>query len=254
MKPQNRQRIVGLTLVLAFIFSGCAADRAFRERQSRGARDLGERFLAKNENSKALEQFLKAEEIYPDDPYLQYDLALTYDRKGVLDKAEHHLKEAIALKPDYSDAYNYLGVIYFRQGKVNQAIEAYKKALENLLYTKPQDAHYHLGIAYMSLKEYQKAKTHLEEAVRLVPDFVAAYNILGEVYEGLGQYSKAKYSYEKALEINPEYIAAYLNLGKLFYKTGEKEKASKCFDKVIRLDPRSERAQEALRYLRAMGK
>lgn len=254
MKPQNRQRIVGLTLVLAFIFSGCAADRAFRERQSRGARDLGERFLAKNENSKALEQFLKAEEIYPDDPYLQYDLALTYDRKGVLDKAEHHLKEAIALKPDYSDAYNYLGVIYFRQGKVNQAIEAYNKALENLLYTKPQDAHYHLGIAYMDLKEYQKAKTHLEEAVRLVPDFVAAYNILGEVYEGLGQYSKAKYSYEKALEINPEYIAAYLNLGKLFYRTGEKEKASKCFDKVIRLDPRSERAQEALRYLRAMGK
>jgi len=246
--------MVGLTLVLALFVTGCAADRAFRERQSRGARDLGERFLAKNENSKALEQFLKAEEIYPDDPYLQYDLALTYDRKGVLDKAEHHLKEAIALKPDYSDAYNYLGVIYFRQGKVNQAIEAYNKALENLLYTKPQDAHYHLGIAYMSLKEYQKAKAHLEEAVRLVPDFVAAYNILGEVYEGLGQYSKAKYSYEKALEINPEYIAAYLNLGKLLYKSGERQKAIESFDKVIRLDPGSDRAQEALRYLRAMGK
>ena len=254
MKPQNRERIVGLILVLAFIFSGCAAEKAYREKQARGARDLGENFLARNENSKALEQFLKAEEIYPEDPYLQYDLALTYDRKGLLDKAEHHLKEAIALKPDYSDAYNYLGVIYFRQGKVNQAITAYNKALENLLYTKPQDAHYHLGIAYMSLKEYQKAKAHLEEAIRLVPDFVAAYTILGEVYEGLGQYSKARYSYEKALKINPEYIDAYLNLGKLLYKSGEREKASKCFDKVIRLAPGSDKAQEALRYLRALGK
>jgi type IV pilus assembly protein PilF len=254
LRLQTRWRMVGLTLVIALFVTGCAAEKAFRERQSRAARDVGERFLARNDTSKALEQFLKALEINPDDPYLHYDLALTYDMKGVLDKAEYHLKEAIKLKPDYSDAYNYLGFVYFRQGKVHEAIEAYNKALGNLLYENPQEAHLNLGVAYLSLKEYQKAKAQLEEAIRLVPTFVAAYNSLGKTYEGLGQYDKARSAYEKALELNPEYVDAYLNLGKLLYRNGERQKAIKCFDKVVRLEPGSVRAQEALSYLRTLGK
>jgi len=246
--------MVGLTFVLVFIVTSCASDKAFRQRQSRASRDLGERYLARNDTSKALEQFLKALEIYPDDPYLHYDLALTYDMKGVLDKAEHHLKEAIELKPDYSDAYNYLGFVYFRQGRVNEAIEAYNRALDNLLYMNPQEAHLNLGVAYLSLKEYQKAQAHLEEAIRIVPTFVPAYNSLGKAYEGLGQYDKARRAYEKALELNPEYADAYLNLGKLLYRSGERQKAIESFDRVIRLEPGSDRAQEALRYLRALGK
>jgi len=254
LRPQNRWRMVGLTLVLALFVTGCATDKAFRQRQSRAARDLGERYLARNDTSKALEQFLKALEMNPDDPYLHYDLALTYDMKGVLEKASHHLKEAIELKPDYSDAYNYLGFVYFRQGRVEEAIEAYNRALDNLLYLNPQEAHLNLGVAYLSLKDYQKAKVHLEEAIRIVPTFVPAYNSLGKAYEGLRQYDKARSAYEKALELNPEYIDAYLNLGKLLYKGGERQKAIESFDKVIRIDPGSDRAQEALRYLRALGK
>ncbi len=246
------QRIVTLTLVAALIVTGCATDEAYRQREARAARDLGERYLARNDTSRALEQFLKALEIYSDDPYLHYDLALTYDMKGALDKAKYHLKKAIELKPDYSDAYNYLGFVYFRQGKVDEAIEAYHKALENLLYLNPQDAHLNLGVAYLSRKEYQKAKVHLEEAIRLVPDFAAAYNNLGKVYEGLRQYSEAKESYERAIEYNSEYADAYLNLGKLLYRSGDRQKAIKAFDKVIRLEPGSDRAKEARRYLRVL--
>ena len=246
--------MVSLALALAFMATGCAADKALRKRQGRAARDVGERYLARNESSRALEQFLKSLEIYPEDPYLHYDLALTYDMKGKLDKVEEHLKEAIELKPDYSDAYNYLGLVYFRQGRVDEAIEAYNNALDNLLYLNPQDAHLNLGVAYLSQKKYQKAKIHLQEALRLVPDFVGAHNSLGKTYEGLGQYDKAKISYLQAIKFNPEYADAYLNLGKLYYRSGERQKAIKAFDKVIRLEPGSDRAREALRYLRALGK
>ena len=239
-------------LALTWLLSGCAAERAFRERQARGLRDRGEVYLAANQTSKALEQFLKALEIYPDDPSLHYDLALAYDMKGSIDKTEYHLKEAIKLRPDYSDAYNYLGFVYFGEGKVNEAIKCYQKALDNELYLNAQDAHMNLGVAYLSLKDYYKAVLQLEEAIRLVPDFAAAYNNLGKAYEGLGQYYKARFNYEKAVEFNPQYADAYLNLGKLLYRSGERKKAMESFDKVIKLEPGSDRAREALRYLRSL--
>jgi tetratricopeptide (TPR) repeat protein len=239
-------------LVLAFILSGCATERAFRERQARGLRDRGEVYLAANQTSQALEQFLKALEIYSDDPYLHYDLALAYDMKGDLDKTKYHLERAIKLKPEYSNAYNYLGFVYFGEGKVDEAIKYYHKALDNELYLNPQDAHMNLGLAYLSRQEYRKAMLQLEEAVRLVPDFAAAYNNLGKAYEGLGQYDKARFNYEKAVEFNPQYADAYLNLGKLLYRSGERKRARWSFSQVIRLAPGAEIAMEAQRYMKRL--
>ena len=254
LRPQNRWRMIGLTLVLVLFVTGCAADRAYRERQGRIARDLGERYYAANQSSKALEQFLRALEFNPDDPFLHYDLALAYVDKKQFETAEIHLKEAIRLKPDYSSAHNYLGVLYFRKGKVDLAIESYKKALSNLLWTKPQLAQLNLAIAYLSLKQYQKAVVHFQEAINLVPSYVDAHNGLGQAYEGLRMYGEARLAYEKALEYNPAYTRALLNLGKLLYRSGEKQKATEYFDRVVKLEPDSDIAKEALRYLRAPGK
>ena len=252
MRAQLRWRVLGVTFIFAFFLAGCATNKAFRERQARAYRDRGGRYLGANQPSKALEQYLEALKIYPEDPILHYDLAYAYDMKGMLDKTEYHLKEAIRLKPDYSDAYNYLGFVYFGRGKVDEAIKYYHKALENELYMNPQDAHMNLGLAYLSRKEYRKAMLHLEEAIRMVPDFAAAYNNLGKAYEGLGQYDKARFNFEKAVKFNPQYADAYLNLGRLLYRTGERKRARWSFGQVIRLEPGSEIAMEAQRYLKRL--
>ena len=252
MRADNRCRALGVIVTLALLINGCASDKAFREKEARAFRDRGERYLAENQPGTALEQFLKALEIYPEDPYLHYDLALTYDMKGMFYKTEYHLRQAIKLKPDYSNAYNYLGFVYFRDGKVDEAIKNYHKALENELYLNPQDAHLNLGVAYLSRKEYRQAMSHLQEAIRLVPDFAAAYNNLGQAYEGLGQYDKARFYYERAVELNPQYANAYLNLGKLLYRSGERKRARWSVTQVIKLAPGSDMAMEAQRYLKRL--
>ena len=252
MRAQLRWRVLIFLFTLAFLVSGCATDRAFREKQARAYRDRGERYLGVNQPSKALEQLREALKIYPDDPHVHYDLALAYDTKGMLDKTEYHLKEAIRLKPDYSVAYHYLGFIYFGRGKDEEAIQYYHKALENELYMTPQITHNGLGLVYLRQKKYRKAVMHLEEAVRLVPDFASAYNNLGKAYEGLGNYDKARVNYEKAVQFNPQYADAYLNLGKLLYRSGDRNRARWSFGQVIRLDPTSERAMEAQRYLKRL--
>jgi Flp pilus assembly protein TadD len=94
--------------------------------------------------------------------------------------------------------------------------------------------------------------THLQEAIRLVPDFAAAYNNLGQAYEGLGQYDKARVYYERAVELNPQYANAYLNLGKLLYRSGERKRARWSFTQVIKLESGSDMAMEAQGYLRRL--
>jgi Flp pilus assembly protein TadD len=238
-----------MLLTLGLALAGCATTAQDRQK-SKSARDLGERFLRADDNTRALQQFLKALELNPDDPYLHFDLAYTYGLKGVTEKAEFHYKEAIRLKPDYSDAYNNLGLIYASTGRVDLAIESYEKALSNVLYLSPQFAHFNLGVAYLSLKEYHKAVEQFEEATRIIPDYAAAYVNLGRAYEGLYMDRQARQAYEKAVEFAPASPQAQISLGKLLYRTGDKRAATKAFKEVVRLAPESDLAKEAQSYLK----
>jgi tetratricopeptide (TPR) repeat protein len=242
-------RVLVLALALATLVTGCATDKALKKREADAMRDRGERFLQVNQPTMALKEFLAALELNPNDPYLHYDLAYAYDQKGILDKAEFHLKKAIRLKPDYSDAYNYLGVLYFRKGEVDLAIEQYNKALENIVYLSPQNAHFNLGVAYLSRKQYNLAIKHLEETVSLVPNYAAAYVNLGRAYEGQYKYREARRAYEKAVEFAPNAPEAQLHLGKLLILMGDKRAAIKPLSEVVRLEPDSDMAREAQSYL-----
>ena len=63
---------------------------------------------------------------------------------------------AIKLKPDFAEAYNNLGYVYFKQGKYSFAINEFKKAVEqNPGYI---SAHNNLGQAYINAGLRDKAK------------------------------------------------------------------------------------------------
>lgn len=252
MKALRRWLLACLMLSLITLVTGCAGDKAIKERQSLTARQRGERLLGAGDTTRALQQYLKALELNPDDPYLHYDLALVYRQKGLPDKAEFHIKEAIRLKPDYSEAHDFLGVIYRDTGRLDLAIGSHEKALSNELYLYPESAHFNLGVVYLRRKEYRKAVDQFEEAIRLVPDYVEAYVNLGRAYEGLNMYRQARRSYEKAVELVPNSPQTNFYLGKLLVITGEKRAAAESFKEVVRLAPDSDLAREAQRYLKAL--
>jgi type IV pilus assembly protein PilF len=242
-------RVLSLALALVTLVTGCATDKALKTREANAMRDRGERFLQVNQPTMALREFLAALELNPDDPYLHFDLGYTYYKKGVRDKAEFHYKEAIRLKPDYSLAYDYLGFLYFEDGKVDLAIEYYYKALDNLLYLNPESTHFHLGVAYLSKKEYEKAVEHFKKVIEINPEDAAAFVNLGRAYEGLRKNREARRSYEKAVEFAPNSPQAQLHLGKLLILMGDRRAAVKPLSEVVRLVPDSDMAREAQSYL-----
>lgn len=62
-------------------------------------------------------------------------------------------------------------------------------------------------------KAYERAVEHLEEAIEVSPDFVAARMMLGAVHYRMKSYEKARAAYQGVLEVEPdnEDAKAYLS-------------------------------------------
>ncbi|MCB5295794.1 MAG: tetratricopeptide repeat protein [Candidatus Cloacimonetes bacterium] len=113
-----------------------------------------------------------------------------------------HFKRAVAVYPDYADAWNNLGEVYL-----------------------------------LILNEPDSAVANFEQAVKANPEFTAAFYNLGYTYQITKKPEQAIVNYEKALELEPYEIRAMSNLALLYQETGETEKAIQLNQDIITLEP-----------------
>ena len=89
-----------------------------------------------------------------------------------LDVALQLAQTAKAQLPNQHEVDDTLGWIYYKKGMATRAIESFEnstlKAPTNAVYA------YHLGLAYQKNGDTAKARTELERALRLKPDFEGA--------------------------------------------------------------------------------
>lgn len=240
-----------LILMLSLCLAACASFQQEEADKQRGEaiRDLGEAYMGQGAHTRALREFLKADRIYPDDPYLQNDLGLVYMAKGNLELSIKHFKKALKLNPDYSPARNNLGSAYIEKEEWNAAIECFKTVKDDLLYGTPQYPMTNLGFAYYKLGDYGQAVNYYMEALDMAPNFPMAYHGIGQVYMAMGKYEDAVGAFESAVEKAPKEAPIYIDLGKGYKKLHEYNKAYEIFKKAAALaeDPKikKEAAAEA---------
>ena len=58
-----------------------------------------------------------------------YNMGVSLKDQGKLDEAIEAYKKSISLKPNYAEVYNNLGVVFQSQGKCDEAIKVYDKAI-----------------------------------------------------------------------------------------------------------------------------
>ena len=99
-----------------------------------------------------------------------------YLEKRMDEDAEAVLMQAMALNPNTINVFNALGIVYRRQGRYPEAIKYYRKALK----VKPDDEHiyYNLARVYATEKSFRLARSCLQKATTLNPDFEEARNML----------------------------------------------------------------------------
>ncbi|HEY2583824.1 MAG TPA: tetratricopeptide repeat protein [Mucilaginibacter sp.] len=113
---------------------------------------------------------------------------------------------------------------------------------EEALRINPQFALSHNGLALLladKFADYNGAKYHYEEAIRINPQFALAhYNLAALLTDRFADHNGAKYHYEESLRLNPQYALTHNNLAVLLTnKFADHNGAKYHYEEAIRLDP-----------------
>ena len=114
---------------------------------------------------------------------------------GKLKEAEASLRHAIALKSDFAEAHNNLGIVLRELGNLEDAQLSYTRAIA--LKPNYADAYNNLGIALKELGKPEKAEKILRQAIALKPDFLEAHYNLGILLYGIGKYYQASICFKR---------------------------------------------------------
>lgn len=132
----------------------------------------------------------------------RYALAGVYEKLGLLDEAIELLKGNLAMNPDHADSLNALGYFYAEKSEqLGQAEKLIRRALER----EPDNGAYldSLGWVFFKQGRLQEALQTLTKAAERLADPVV-YEHVGDVYRELDQPAEAARWWRRALELDPE--------------------------------------------------
>lgn len=93
---------------------------------------------------------------------------IAYHQLTELDNALKYYQRAVKLRPDYPDAINNIGTVYYAKKSYRRAVSEYRKALR----LRPDSAPFlaNLASAYFARKQYKECSEAQLQALRIDPD------------------------------------------------------------------------------------
>jgi tetratricopeptide (TPR) repeat protein len=184
----------------------------------------------------------------PESPRSHCNLASAYYTLNFLKEAIAEIKIAVQLYPNYYEAFDTLGHIYFKKGLPDEAIKAYKIAIS--ISPERETAYDSLAVAYGKLGQYKEAINADIIALKHNPYLDAARYNLALSYSKLDLVNEAIKACEEYLKINPAHYAAHVELGYLYYKKGDNEQARLHWLAALKICKDYKPAIDALKLLR----
>jgi protein O-mannosyl-transferase len=161
--------------------------------------------------------------------------------RGALDDSIAHLRQAVRLRPDYSDAHNNLGNALSKiPGRSSEAISEFEQAIR--LEPGMAQAHANLGLALSHSPDHRREGiAELEAALRGNednPDFAQAHADLAiALSEEPGRMSEALAQFQAALRLTPDSAGIRDGFGIALARSGRPIDAIEQFGLAIRIHP-----------------
>jgi len=197
---------------------------------------------------------------------------------GYAEDALGYFEKAVIKAPKFLEALSQSVYCCSLLGRLQQAAAMSARIVK--LSPSDPNAHYNLALIYGDMRDYARARTSLESALRLKPEFPEAlalacwmdvqagandqavdeckkavtmrpdydhaHVVLGLAYANLGRYEWAQNAIEQAIRINPQNDNAFMNLGVLAAKQHKYIEASEQYRNAISINPANYEAQRNL--------
>lgn len=162
-----------------------------------------------------------------------FSIGYLHSEQNEKDQALSAYDEAIALMPNFADAYTSRGVVKSALGKPEEAIVDHDEAIR----LKPDfaEAYINRGTAKRALRKHQEAVADFDEAIRLNPNSATAYTLRGVSKNALGMHQEAIADHDEAIRLNPDFVNAYINRGSAKKALGKKGEAEEDMNKALEL-------------------
>ena len=203
---------------------------ALKRKAAAGTVSLAE--LGRSVPSKARKEFEKASEAA---------------RKGLIDEAIAHLRNAIAIAPTFVVAHNDLGVQLLSQGKLEEAAEVLQRAV-NLDATAFNPA-LNYGIVLVHMHRFAEGKDSLDKALKLQPNSAAARLYSGLAFKGLGSTEDAARELKAAYQTGgSEFGIALFHLGEIYFNE-DRSLARQYLENYLTVVPNAANAAQVRRMI-----
>jgi Tfp pilus assembly protein PilF len=162
-------------------------------------------------------------------------------QKKDLPASLEHLRKAIKLYPNFSDAYVLIAMIHMEHSNATEAKSALQKAIE--IDPRLAPAHLTLGMLLNHEKDYPEAEKSLVRGLELSPRSPSGHYELAKTYWALGRLQDAEGHAQRAISLQPDLASAHVLLGNVAIRDHNSEAALKEFREYLRLEPNGSMAQ-----------
>ena len=188
------------------------------------------------EARQCFESAIKLRASYPDTLANAWNnLGLLAGRQGRMVEAIGHFQEALRLSPDHRAALDNLATAYRQQKRWDEARQTYERSLA--LGPDDPEANYGLGMVYAMTDDTGHALTYLQQALKSRPVYPEAMNNLGILYLRIGQIDQAVAIFRQSIRVAPGFDQSYLNLARLYAEEDAPDKARDVLRDLLKQHP-----------------
>jgi protein O-mannosyl-transferase len=148
----------------------------------------------------------------------------TLAKSGRLNEAIEAYRRAVALRPGESGAHDHLGSAYLGRGMIDEAIAEFSSAVS--LPGDNSDSYNNLGLAYLQKNRPDQAIAQFQRVLERQPDSVQTLNNMGLAYKKMNQPAQAIPYYREALRLRPDVAGLHYNLARVYEMGGQQDKAA----------------------------